>query len=167
MLGAIPLWLHILGATIWVGSQVMMFVVVTPSLRAAGDPGARYRVLRSVTRRFGYLGTASLVLLILTGIDNIDRYAPADMFDLRYGYILAVKLALLGVVLVLTVVHTRVIGPQLLAAQESQRTGDAAAAAIRSLRLRSIAVSSLTLLLSLIILFCAALLRTSFALQAA
>jgi uncharacterized membrane protein len=56
MLEALPLWLHIVAAAVWVGSQVMMFVVVIPSLRLTESLVARHQVLRGVTRRFGYLG---------------------------------------------------------------------------------------------------------------
>jgi len=168
MLDSVPLWLHILAAAIWVGSQVMLFVVVVPALRAAEDPRSRAAVLRGVTRRFGYLGTASLALLVLSGIDNVDRYGPPDMFDLRYGWVLAVKLALFAAVLVLTALHSLVIGPRLMALQQAAAVSpDAATAArIRALRARSVVFSGLTLLLSIAILFCAALLRSGWSYEA-
>jgi uncharacterized membrane protein len=155
----------LLGATIWVGSQVMMFAVVVPSLRAASATGARLQVLTAVTRRFGYLGGASLVLLVLTGIDNISRYAPASMFDLRYGYILAVKVAMVALVVALTLLHTLYVGPRLLALLSADEAGssDAARARLRATRRLSVSISVLTLLLSLAILFCAALLRSVYA----
>jgi len=180
MLDSVPLWLHILAAAIWVGSQVMLFVVVVPALRAAEDPRSRAAVLRGVTRRFGYLGTASLALLVLSGIDNVDRYGPPDMFDLRYGWVLTVKLALFAAVLVLTALHSLVIGPRLMALhslvigprlmalqQAAAVSPDAATAArIRALRARSVVFSGLTLLLSIAILFCAALLRSGWSYEA-
>jgi len=168
MLDSVPLWLHILGAAIWVGSQVMLFVVVVPALRLAEDPRARAAILRGVTRRFGYLGTASLILLFLTGIDNVDRYSPSDMFDIRYGWVLTVKLVLFAIVLMLTALHSLVIGPRLLALQQAAAASpDAATAArIRALRARSVAFSGLTLLLSIAILFCAALLRSGWSFEA-
>jgi putative copper export protein len=155
---------HLIAATIWVGSQVMMFAVVIPSLRLVEDAGTHSRLLRGVTRRFGYLGLAALVFLALTGVDNIDRYAPAPMFDFRYGTILATKLILYVLVILLTAAHALVIGPRLLAAQGSTNE---AAARVRSLRRQSILVSSLTLVFSIAILFCAALLRSPYALGSA
>ena len=160
MLSAVPLWLHIVGAAVWVGSQVMMVAVVIPSLRLAG-PEVRQPVLASVTKRFGYLGLASLVLLVLTGLDNLDRYAPADMFDYRYGYLLAAKLSLLTAAVVLTAAHALYLGPRLLRLYESGALHDDSR--VKSVRILSIASSSLTLLLSLLILLCAALLRSPYA----
>lgn len=168
MLGAIPLWLHILGATVWVGSQVMMFAVVVPSLRAAEDGWSRYQVLQAVTVRFGYLGFGALILLVITGIENIFRYAPSDIFEFRYGYILAAKLSIVAVVIALTAVHTLVIGPRLLTQQARDLTGGATGESPPrgTLRRRSIVISATTLVLSLAIVFCAVLLRTSFAFRA-
>jgi uncharacterized membrane protein len=165
MLGAVPLWLHILGATVWVGSQVMMFAVVVPAIRSGTDAGSRFAILRSVTARFGYLGFGALALLVATGIDNIDRYAPSDMFEFRYGYILAAKVIMLIIVLVLTAIHTFVVGPRLLNLMASELDGANAvdSAERRSWRLRSIAISVTTLLLSIAIVFCAALLQSSYA----
>lgn len=158
MLSAVPLWLHLLGAAVWVGSQVMLLAVVVPSLRPA-EPGTRQQVLAGVTRRFGYLGLAALVLLVVTGLDNIDRYSPADMFDYRYGYILAAKLVMLAAVVLLTAAHALYLGPKLLEAQSRAAGPDE----VRRLRMRSVAASGLTLVLSVLILFCAALLRSAYA----
>jgi uncharacterized membrane protein len=163
MLEALPLWLHIVAAAVWVGSQVMMFVVVIPSLRLTEILIARHQVLRGVTRRFGYLGLAALILLALTGVDNLDRYAPDDIFHFRYGYILAGKLIMLTIAIGLTAVHALWIGPRLLDLQANVDSIDDGAARMRGLRLKSIATSSMTLVLSLGILFCAALLRSPYA----
>jgi uncharacterized membrane protein len=165
MLGAVPLWLHILGATIWVGSQVMMFLVVVPAIRSGADARSRFAILKSVTARFGYLGFGALALLVATGIENIDRYAPSDMFEFRYGYILAVKVIMLVLVLILTAVHTFVVGPRLLnlMALEIEGANPADGGQRGPWRSRSIAISATTLLLSIAIVFCAALLQSSYA----
>ena len=165
MFSVIPLWLHIIAATIWVGSQIMMFAVVVPSLRRVESGVSRSQILEVVTTRFGYLGLIALAVLIASGIENIDRYAPGDMFEFRYGYILAAKLIMFGLVLVLTVIHTLVIGPALLRMQTQALSADnfAANPELAALRRRSILISLLTLLLSLAIVFAAALLRAPFA----
>jgi uncharacterized membrane protein len=153
---------------VWVGSQVMMFAVVVPAVRSLADEGARYAVLRTVTTRFGYLGIAALALLVLTGLDNINRLAPSDMFDFRYGTILMVKLTMVVVVILLTLLHTLVIGPaQLRAMAEDDAVSAESAAARGRLRRISVSVSVLTLLLSLAIVFCAVLLGSGYAYHSA
>jgi putative copper export protein len=164
MLEAIPLWLHITAAAAWVGSQLLMFLVVVPSLRALPDESDRVRVLERLTPRFAWFGFAVLGLLILTGIENVRQYTPSDPFEARYGYILTIKLVMLGVVLGLTIFHTRVVGPALLTLQR-QTIHDASPAneqQLRRARGRSVAISATTLLLSLAIVFCAVLLRSAF-----
>jgi uncharacterized membrane protein len=165
MLDAVPYWLHLLGAAAWVGPQLMMFLVVVPGLGAL-DPESRVRLLARVTVRFGWLGAAALALLVLTGIDNIDRLAPGSMFEYRYGYILAVKVALAGVIVLLMAAHSLRAGPALLRLQEAALVDGGDEAALSRARRRSVMLSSLTLLLSLAVLFCAALLRSRWAFEA-
>src|SRR4051794_20102365 len=119
---SIPLWLHIFAATVWIGSQVTMFADVIPSVRALDDRSARSQLMVEVTARLGWVGVAALVVLIATGIDNYDRYAPAGIFDFRYGFVLVAKLSLFAAVIALTGVHTLAIGPRLLALQEQATT---------------------------------------------
>jgi putative copper export protein len=166
MLQSLPYWLHLLAAATWVGSQVMMFAVIVPGLRRL-DAGPRWRLMSVVTVRFGWLGGFSLAVLVATGIDNINRYSPADMFDFRYGYILAVKVALVAAVVLLTLAHSLVVGPRLLRAQEAALASASAVPAESRLRRQSVMLSSATFLLSLAVLFCAALLRGPFAYHAA
>jgi len=167
MADAIPLWLHVLAATAWVGPQLMMFFVVMPSLRSLEDAAARYRFLQVLTPRFGWLGFGALAILVLTGVDNIRRFAPDDMFDLRYGYILTVKVAMVAALALITAVHSFYVGPaqMRLQAEALSRPGPSGPAELSALRRRSMLLSSVTLLLSLAVLLAAALLRTVFAHQ--
>ncbi len=160
MLSAVPLWFHLLAAAVWVGSQVMMVAIVLPATRKLAPGGPRDEVMRAITSRFAVLGFAALFLLLLTGLDNVSRYSPADMFSFRYGYILAAKISMYVIVVLLTAYHAFIVGPQLLAAQADRPVPS-------GLRKRSIFASSAVLLLSLAILFCAALLRSRFALGTA
>lgn len=163
MIAVIPLWLHIIAATIWVGSQVMMFVAVIPAGRLIDEPQLRMRFLQSLTVRFGWLGAGALTLLVLTGIDNISRYAPGDVFDYRYGYVLTVKLVMVVLIIALTYFHTRVVGPRLMhELMMLAASGTPDFARLSQLRRTSILTSSVILLLSLAVLFCAGLLRTPF-----
>ena len=162
VLPALPYWLHLLAAAAWLGPQLMMFLVIVPSLRTLDAP-VRVRLLDRLTLRLGWLGAFSLLMLVITGVDNIDRYSPPSMFEFRYGYILTLKVTLAAVVIVLTSLHSAVVGPRLLRLQEAAlESGDAESRQLSAARRLSIAISSLTLLLSLVILLCAALLRGAY-----
>ena len=164
MTEAINPWLHILAATIWVGPQVFLFVAAVPAIRTVEDAQVRARIMRVLTTRFGWLAWGAMLVLVITGIGNLFEIAPVDpedINDINYGTILSVKIALVVATIVLTAFHSFVIGPRMLRLQENA----ADQAEVASARRVSIIVSSGNLLLALGILFTAALLDTTFALE--
>ena len=164
MTEAINPWLHILAATIWVGPQVFLFVAAVPAVRTVEDAQVRARIMRVLTTRFGYLAWGAMLVLVVSGIGNLFEIAPVDpgdINDINYGTIFMVKMGLVIATVILTALHSFVIGPGMLRAQESA-TDEALLAPARRL---SIGISGANLLLSLGILFTAALLNTEFALE--
>jgi len=156
-------WLHVLAATIWVGPQVFLFVAAVPAVRTIEDVKERARLMRLITRRFGYLAWAAMIVLVITGVGNMyeDEYSIDFLFDHNWGTIFEVKMTLVILTVVLTAVHSFILGPRLLDMQESV-TDEAQLAPTRRL---SIIISGVNGLLALGILFCAALLNTTFALE--
>ena len=169
MLEAIPYWLHLMAAAVWIGSQVMMFAVVMPAVRLIDNQAVRGRVMYTVTRRFGYLGWGALILLVLTGMNNVvdknDLHQPLGVFDfgVRYAWILSTKIGLAVVVILLTAWHTFIHGPRMLRAQEAAasvgRPSPEAEARLRSMRRLSIIVSAVNLLLVVGIVYLVTLLQ--------
>ena len=160
MADALPGALHILGAVLWLGPQFFMFIAVMPALRAAGDT-ARMRAMAVLTVRFNYLAWGALALLVLTGLYSVgDRAADFDLFDVRYGFILVVKLCFAAAAIALTATDSFVIGPRLLALQEKAATvAGVRQERIAALRRRSMLISVATLLVGLAIVYMGALLR--------
>ena len=152
---SIVFWIHLLAAATWVGSQIFMFAAVVPALRTL-DEAARYRAVVVLNRRFAWLGWGALAILVLTGIDNAIREDDVFDFDVRYGWIFVAKLVLVGVVFVLTAIHSYVLGPRLLALQESLPAGSEELSRMRRLSIR---LSVLNLAASVAILFLVALLQ--------
>jgi uncharacterized membrane protein len=161
---AVNPWLHILAATIWVGPQIFLFAAAVPAVRTVEDVQARARVMRVLTTRFGYLAWGAMAVLVITGIGNLYEIAPVDVDkinDINYGTIFMVKMTLVVATIVLTAVHSFVLGPRLMRMQESVT----AEAEIASVRRVSIIVSGVNGLLALAILFSAALMNSDFALE--
>ncbi len=156
-------WLHILAATIWVGPQVFLFVAAVPAIRTVEDAQVRARIMRVLTTRFGWLAWGAMLVLVTTGIANLYEHALSveELFELNFGIIFQVKMTLVILTVALTALHSFVIGPRLLSLQESA----ADQAQVASARRVSIIVSAGNLLLALGILFCAALLGSTFALE--
>jgi len=164
MIDAIPFWLHIVAATIWVGPQFFLFVAAVPAIRLIEDRRVRLNVLRMVTVRFGWLAWAALLVLILSGLSNTydlildDDFPIFFDFDFRFAWIFVAKMALLGLAVLLTAIHSFLLGPRQLRLQEDAIAAGQDNPQAAGLRRLSMLVSGLILLASLGILFAAVLL---------
>ena len=156
---AITPWIHIVAVAVWLGPQFFMFIVAVPAVRLIDDPDVRLRVMRVIVTRFGWLAWAAMAVIVLSGISNL--FQEADDFghlwdtDLRYFQIFSTKMVLVGLTVLLTALHTFVIGPRQLRVQEEMRSDSAEAARLRRV---SIITSSLALLASIAVVYTAALL---------
>ena len=160
---AINPWIHIVAATIWVGPQVFMMVAAVPAVRTIEDMQVRTKVMRVITTRFNYLAWGALTVLVITGIANLYEHDldVDQLFDLNFGVIFQVKMTLVIAAVILTALHSFVLGPRVLDMQESV----ADEADIAPVRRWSIIVSGANGLIALAIVFCGALLSSSFALE--
>ena len=160
---AINPWLHILAATVWVGPQIFLFVAAVPAVRSVEDAQQRARALRILTQRFGYLAMLALAVLVITGIGNLyeQDLDTDELFDLRWGVVFQVKMTLVIIAVALTALHAMFLGPRLMRMQEASADG----AQIARLRRISMAVSAIALLISIGIIFCAALMDSSWAVE--
>ena len=157
--------LHLIGAAVWAGGLVFLGLAVTVARRTISDQAERIALLRGLGRGFLVVGGIAMLVLIATGSDMAgDRLdSLGDLFDTEYGRRLAEKLSLVGLVIVLTLVHSFVQGPALskLRAQALERPDDPGLrATIRRKSARAGAVSALNLLATLAILVLAARLVT-------
>ncbi len=160
---AVNPWIHILAATIWVGPQVFMFVAAVPAVRTIEDMQIRAGVMRVITTRFNYLAWGALTVLVITGIANLYEHdAPvSELFDENFGVIFQFKMTFVIIAVVLTALHSFVLGPRVLQMQESVADDEE----IAPVRRWSIIVSALNAAVALTILFLAALLGSDFAHQ--
>lgn len=156
---AFTVWLHLLAVTVWIGPQFFMFLAALPAIREIGDKQLRAKVIRVVVTRFGYMAWAALAVIVLTGISNIfqitDDFPHFFDYDYRYARVFSAKMTVLGATVLLTAVHTFVVGPQQMQLAEAPDADEAEVARLRRL---SMTVSSLALLGSVVVLFLGALL---------
>ena len=160
---AVNPWIHILAATIWVGPQVFLFVAAVPAVRTIEDMQVRTRVMRVITKRFNSLAWGALTVLVITGIANLYEHDLEidQLFDVNFGVVFQVKMTLLIATVALTGLHSFVLGPRVLRMQESAVD----AAEIAPVRRWSIIVSAVNMLIALGIVFCGALMSSSWALE--
>ena len=156
---AITPWIHIVAVAVWLGPQFFMFLVTVPAVRVIEDPEVRLRVMKVIVTRFGWLAWAAMAVIVLSGVSNL--FQEADEFghiwdsEYRYFQIFSTKMVLVGLMVILTALHTFVIGPKQLRLLEEMRSDSTEAAGLRRV---SIIVSSLTLLISIATVYTAALL---------
>lgn len=154
-------WIHIVAVTVWLGPQFFLFVAAIPAIRVIDDPELRLRVLRIVVTRFGWMAWAALAIIVLSGVSNLFQVGGntqlnwSNATDFRYFHIFSTKMALVGAAVLLTALHTFVIGPRQLRLMEEMR-GDSPEAA--GLRRASMIVSGTALLFSIAVVYVAALL---------
>ena len=97
----VRLFLHVLAATIWVGGQLTLAVLVPVLRRFGADaPGA-------AARRFNQVAWAAFGVLVLTGIWNIVAVRSQISGSASYRTTLIVKLAVVVVSGVAAALHIR------------------------------------------------------------
>jgi uncharacterized membrane protein len=153
-------WVHILGIALFVGPQFFLAFAWVPASRQIADLATRARAMRTITRRFGYIGGIGLVLILVAGTYLIatwrDFYGYPDdagFTDVRYGVIFIIKMSVLIVMLVLVGLHMFWAGPRQLALMEAQARGEAVEPEqMRRLRMMSMTLSIAGLVLTLAIM---------------
>ena len=159
MSDAVTPWLHILAVTVWVGPQFFLFIAAVPAVRTIEDRALRAKVMRVIVTRFGWMAWAAMVVIVLSGISNIfqeaDDFGHLLDFDYRWVNLFALKMVLVGLTVVLTALHTFVVGPRQLRLAEQM---DADPSQVEGLRRTSIAISGLALLGSIVTIYLATLL---------
>jgi putative copper export protein len=103
---------HLLAAIVWVGGTVaLVFVAVPPLQRLEGEERARQ--LRALGRRWRPLGWSALGVAIVTGLLIASRDGAFDTTPERFDWVLAIKGALVGLLVAGAYLHDYVLGPGL------------------------------------------------------
>lgn len=114
----LSVYLHILGAMVWVGGMLFLSLVAVPVARRLPPP-ERARLLDAIGRRFRVVGWSCVALLIATGIVNSyyrgvtwGDFASGAILDTTFGRLYCLKLASVAAMLAITALHDFVIGPR-------------------------------------------------------
>lgn len=151
--------LHVLAALVWLGGMFFLGLVGAPVLRSVEPPRLRQELFNQLGLRFrtvGWIAIATLVgtgtaMLYLRGLLHASVLGSADFWRTPTGATLAVKLAAVTFMLVVSFVHDFVHGPA------AGRVAPGSPAALRmrrraSLLARANAMVGLLLLLAAILL---------------
>lgn len=111
---------HLLAAMLWLGGMFFLGIVGAPVLRTLEPPSLRQQLFQQLGMRFRTIGWWAIVVLLLTGTVNLyyrgllNSAVLGSTFFWRsaIGTALAIKLAAVVAMVVLSAVHDFIIGPR-------------------------------------------------------
>jgi putative copper export protein len=155
---AIITWAHLVSASIWVGGGIFLGIVLAPLLkRMSFSIEERLELMIKTGRRFNKIALPSLAILIITGIYNshLVFQSPEILFSSSYGAFLITKVILVIALIVTFVIHIRVFSKDV---EEKITKRQIAENELQKLNRKGMILGETTVMLSVAILFFAALL---------
>ena len=153
-------WIHITSAAIWVGGSLFIGVVFAPILKKMSmSVEERLQLMIKVGRRFNKIAVPALVILIVTGMYQAHLVLQKSdvLFDTSYGNVLIIKIVLVAALIATYAVHVRIIRKDI---EDQIVANQIPEAQLQKLRKKIIILGEITVVLSVIILFLAALLNS-------
>lgn len=158
---ALLTWIHLTSAAIWVGGSLFIGAVLAPILKTMSySLDERLQIMIKVGRRFNKIAIPSLIILIITGIYNSSSFFTN--YDLllttNYGNLLVVKIILVIALIITYAIHVRIIRKDI---EDKIMSKELSEKQIQKLRIKIIILGEITVVISVAVLFMAALLNAS------
>ena len=157
---AIITWIHLVAASIWVGGSLFIGIVFSPLLKTmTSSVEERMQIMIRVGKRFNKVAVPSLIILMLTGLYTSHALLgkPDLLISTSYGMFLIIKIILVIALIITYAIHVRIIRKDI---EDKIMTNQMPEAEIQKLRKKIIILGEITVVLSVAILFFAALLDT-------
>ncbi|MFN8570965.1 MAG: CopD family protein [Gemmatimonadaceae bacterium] len=111
--------IHVLAATVWIGGNLFLALVGAPVLRTVEPSALRTQLFNAIGMRFRYVGWASVVVLLVTGVVALwqrgwlrrELLLNPPFWSTPTGMALGWKLAGVAVMLVLSAMHDLLLSP--------------------------------------------------------
>ena len=155
---AIINWIHLVSAAVWVGGTLFIGAVLAPLLKKMSMPlEERIQMMVLVGRRFNKIAVPSLIILIVTGLYNSQQVItnPDSLLSTSYGSFLLVKIILVIALVIAFIVHVRIIRKDV---EQKIISKEMTEKQIQKLRKKIIILGEVIVVLSVAVLFFAALL---------
>ena len=155
---AIISWIHLVAAAIWVGGSIFIGIVFSPILKTITTSiEERIQIMIKVGKRFNKIAVPSLIILMITGLYNSHLLLskPDLLMATSYGTFLTIKIILVIALIVTYTIHVRVIRKDV---EDQIMSKQMPIQEIQNLRKKIIILGEITVVLSIAILFFAALL---------
>jgi putative copper resistance protein D len=152
------IWVHLIGASIWVGGSIFLGIVLVPVLRSHTKTLEEMVALMvKIGRRFNRITVPAFAALIASGIYNSRAFfgEPGAVLDTTYGIILFIKVILVIATIVAYIVHIRLLDADM---ERKIMSGQGGNMYVQSVRTKIIILGEVIVVLSVAILLLAALL---------
>ena len=156
---ALLTWIHLTSAAIWVGGSLFIGAVLAPILKTMSfSLEERLQIMIKVGRKFNKIAIPSLIILIATGIYNSSSYFSNHelLLSSSYGNWLTIKIILVLAIVITYIVHVRIIRREV---EEKIMSKQMTEKQIQRLRLKIIILGEVIVVLSVVVLFMAAVLN--------
>ena len=156
---AILTWIHLIAASIWVGGSIFIGIVFSPILKSITTSiEERIQIMIKVGKRFNKIAIPSLIILMVTGLyTSYPFLSNPHLLETSYGTFLVVKIALVIGLIITYAIHVRIIRKDV---EEQIMSKQMPIHKIQKLRKKIIILGEITVVLSVVILFFAAMLDT-------
>ncbi|TKS61152.1 MAG: hypothetical protein EWM72_00639 [Nitrospira sp.] len=153
------IWIHLLAAISWIGGMIFLSLVLAPLVRSQNAAPEFMALFRSAALRFRLVVWSAAAVLLATG-PMLLHQRGLHILDLsQWPRVLRIKIGLVVVLLVLTVTHDLLLGPQI---RKISAIPDSARTSWEQVLAQSSAwVPRLALILALGVLFSAVILARS------
>jgi putative copper export protein len=155
---AIITWIHLVSAAVWVGGSLFIGAVLAPLLKKMSlSLEERIQMMVQVGRRFNKIAVPSLIILIATGLYNSQQVliSPENLLSTSYGSFLLVKILLVIALIIAFIIHVRIIRKDV---EEKIISKKMTEEQIQKLRKKIIILGEIIVIISVAVLFFAALL---------
>lgn len=152
------MWVHLVCASIWVGGSIFIAAVAVPVLRSHfKSMDERVGFMVKVGRQFNKITMPAFAVLVATGIYNARAFAgdPAALTQSAYGILLLIKIILVLATAGTYIVHVKVLNAEM---ERKILSGTAGNVYVQSVRSKIIQLGRIIVVLSIAILFLAAML---------
>lgn len=125
MWSLVLVWVHLIAAVSWIGGTLFLSLVLAPSYRAVASKPDAGALFRATARRFRLIVWGAAAVLLMTGPLLVVSHGWPLFEPARWPLLLAIKLSLVGLLLLMTLAHDLVLGPRVratLATPSDQRS---------------------------------------------
>jgi copper transport protein len=114
-------WLHLVAGALWLGGIALLVLLWWPVVRFTRR-GSRVAIAREVLAPFGRVAVGAFLVAVTTGLVSLVTQLGrvAALWETAYGRLLAVKIAVVGMIAVASFVHARRLRPRLLYGDEGE-----------------------------------------------